>query len=232
MDAGTLHAFEMSFALPRSRSHRPAFTLIELLVVIAIIAILASLLLPALAQAKARGKAIACVNNQKQVGLATTIYTHDYAGKVMLDSFVGGTNTWGLLLSSNTDLRTWDSFVCPAYKPFTFASWVNIYGIRLDAPTNCTSGPKRIYFKTDCVPQPSEYLHFADTTSQAQGGYTAWQYYFFRVSSPLRMVHTRHSRRANGWFLDGHVEACGPQRLESLGITGEYGVDSAQGYFP
>ena len=216
----------------RLRDALPGFTLIELLVVIAIIAILASLLLPALAQAKARGKAITCINNQKQVGLATAIYAHDFAGKVMLDSFIGGTNTWGFLLSSNTDLRTLDTFVCPAYKPFTFASWVNIYGIRRDAPTNCTSGPKQIYFKTDCVPQPADYLHFADTTSQAQGGYTAWQYYFFRVNSPLRMVQTRHSRRANGWFLDGHVEACGPQRLEALGINGEYGPDTAQGYFP
>ena len=61
-----------------SRQCRNAFTLVELLVVIAVISVLASLLLPALARARNKARAVTCLNNERQLGLASQIYTDEF----------------------------------------------------------------------------------------------------------------------------------------------------------
>ena len=95
-----------------SHSFFRAFTLIELLVVIAIIAILAALLLPALANARAKAGQVVCLNNSRQIGLAVGLYVLDNDGRLPL------CQNWGRAWGRDHALRRDSVWMPELLEPF------------------------------------------------------------------------------------------------------------------
>jgi prepilin-type N-terminal cleavage/methylation domain-containing protein/prepilin-type processing-associated H-X9-DG protein len=155
------------------RGQAAGFTLIELLVVIGIIAILAGLLLPALARAKERGRATQCLNNQKQMGFATSMYAQD--NDYYPPGRIAGVTQWDLSIAGyaggkddplSPDSRT-VLFTCPSAK-------VNSGGIKLNYSANpnvfkeitATTPP----VKADSINRVSDVIMVADGIQYAADG--------------------------------------------------------------
>jgi prepilin-type N-terminal cleavage/methylation domain-containing protein/prepilin-type processing-associated H-X9-DG protein len=189
------------------------FTLIELLVVIAIIAVLASLLLPALARARESARATKCLSQMRQLNLGALLYAGDNEDtfpRSQHSAFAHGELPWGRAIAPalGSDVTGWTNLLTGVYRcptdrrPAPWSYGLNVY-YEL-GPDDDYAGKPQTWRQVSQVPNPAATILFAESASSADH---LMAHFWFMPQDTDDLAAQRHRGRANYTFVDGHAEA-------------------------